>query len=603
MSDTFQRLKQSKELPFRIGFAVLMLVIFLPIIATQSSSARESDWQLLFWFGFALIVTTQVSTEPIEFFTGAGASFIEVMKYYFTGAEYATPEIKNDEMKKSHENVGFWRLMPSAFITWIFAKSIRNASVLAAAYGMLGAVAYAGWYLSFFSASIIIYLLRTRHNSTSLPSSIQYCYGDVAQFLFCLGLLYRLNNEVWSNSVIVAGFYGDTYSSQWWLAIIFSTLIPAVYVFIGGMRSSLISDVIQAGLAFIFLFVILGCIGEDDDFELKKDVEYAEGGWELLAVAIIQGLYSYPFHDPVLTDRCYLSTPTTMLLSFTVGGFVSMLFIILFGIIGIYGKQVAGSGEPQDVGGALGAAAYTLVNFVFMTSSMSTLDSTFTSTSKIFGLDIGGWFKQLDDENNVNRQVGPLSLNDVKYMNKKHVMVGRIAIIFMAIVGTLPLLADAEALNATLVSGTTVMGLGPPIYLLVFWKWRNKDENIEGWYRAPLTFAFSFICGVVYGALFQANGQDAIDDFDDNLTWGAKFGVGSYAVLLGTNVWGHLCCTLACLLGFVLDQYVFKWGKQPLIKPVVEDEDDDDNSEGNGKTTTEDGGRTELVEVNTTTDV
>eukprot|EP00486_Rosalina_sp_Unknown_P014586 CAMPEP_0201581786 /NCGR_PEP_ID=MMETSP0190_2-20130828/75304_1 /ASSEMBLY_ACC=CAM_ASM_000263 /TAXON_ID=37353 /ORGANISM="Rosalina sp." /LENGTH=608 /DNA_ID=CAMNT_0048020453 /DNA_START=56 /DNA_END=1882 /DNA_ORIENTATION=+ len=608
MGGLFERLKGSKELIYRAVFIVLMLVIFLPIIATTTSDERRPDWSLLFWFSFALILTTQVSMEPIEFFTGAGASFIEVARYYLTGTEYASAETKNIEMQKNHENVGFWRLMPSAFITWIFAKSIRNASVLAASYGMLGAVAYAGWYLSFFSASIVIYLLRTRHNSTSLPRSIQYCYGDLAQCLFCLGLLYRLNNEVWSNSVIVAGFYGETYSAQWWGAIIFSTLVPAVYVFIGGMRSSLISDVIQAGLAFLFLFIILGQIGADENFDINKQPEggYAEGGWELLAVAVIQGLYSYPFHDPVLTDRCYLSTPKTMLLSFTVGGFVSMLFIILFGIIGVYGKQVAGSGEPQAVGGALGATAYTLVNFVFMTSSMSTLDSTFTSTSKIFGLDIGGWFKQLNSENRGDK-IGPLSLNDVKYMNKKHVLVGRIAIIFMAIIGTLPLLADAEALNATLVSGTTVMGLGPPIYLLIFWKWRGGEKNEFGWYRSPLTFTFSFITGVVYGALYQANGQDAIGEFDDNLTWGEKFGVGSYAVLLGTNVWGHICCTLAALLGFILDQYALQSGS-PLTKPEIDDQDG--YSEGNkqdvdGDTEGDDQGRTELVEkeIITTADV
>jgi hypothetical protein len=38
--------------------------------------------------------------------------------------------------------------------------------------------------------------------------------------------------------------------------------------------------------------------------------------------------------------------------------------------------------------------------------------------------------------------------------------VGRIAIVFMAIVGTLPLLAGPSALDATTISGTMVVGLG-----------------------------------------------------------------------------------------------------------------------------------------------
>lgn len=37
---------------------------------------------------------------------------------------------------------------------------------------------------------------------------------------------------------------------------------------------------------------------------------------------------------------------------------------------------------------------------------------------------------------------------------------GRIAIVFMALVGTLPLIAGPSALDATTVSGTMVVGLG-----------------------------------------------------------------------------------------------------------------------------------------------
>lgn len=42
----------------------------------------------------------------------------------------------------------------------------------------------------------------------------------------------------------------------------------------------------------------------------------------------------------------------------------------------------------------------------------------------------------------------------------RHAWVGRFAIVFMAIVGTLPLLAGPSALDATTISGTMVVGLG-----------------------------------------------------------------------------------------------------------------------------------------------
>ena len=45
----------------------------------------------------------------------------------------------------------------------------------------------------------------------------------------------------------------------------------------------------------------------------------------------------------------------------------------------------------------------------------------------------------------------------------RHAWIGRLAIVFMAVVGTLPLIAGPSALDATTVSGTMVVGLGPPV--------------------------------------------------------------------------------------------------------------------------------------------
>lgn len=58
---------------------------------------------------------------------------------------------------------------------------------------------------------------------------------------------------------------------------------------------------------------------------------------------------------------------------------------------------------------------------------------------------------------------------------------GRAIIIVLATAGLLPLLGDAKALDATTVSGTIVLGLGPPIFVLMF---------VDG-YR-PLTFHLPF---------------------------------------------------------------------------------------------------------------
>ncbi len=63
----------------------------------------------------------------------------------------------------------------------------------------------------------------------------------------------------------------------------------------------------------------------------------------------------------------------------------------------------------------------------------------------------------------------------------RHLRAGRIIIVILAVIGILPLMASPTALNATTVSGTLIMGLGPPVWFLIF---------VKG-YR-PLTFHLPF---------------------------------------------------------------------------------------------------------------
>ena len=196
------------------------------------------------------------------------------------------------------------------------------------------------------------------------------------------------------------------------------------------------------------------------------------GGYCLLA-ALIQGFGSYPFHDPVLTDRAFLAKPRVMLASFLVGGCLAILFIVLFSAVGIadcYVKNednlanglpaiVAGKcGKPADLGRALGSAAFTFMNLVMMTSSMSTLDSTFTSVAKLAGLEFAGYLHLPGDTRGARR--GPMDADNPS-VTPLNIAIGRLAILMLAVVGTLNLLSNTEALSATTVSGTMVMGQLP----------------------------------------------------------------------------------------------------------------------------------------------
>jgi len=70
-----------------------------------------------------------------------------------------------------------WVLVFSAAITWVFAKSIANAASLAGAFGLMGGIGYATYYLSFVVAAVVIYLLRTRGGYASLPAFLVAKYG------------------------------------------------------------------------------------------------------------------------------------------------------------------------------------------------------------------------------------------------------------------------------------------------------------------------------------------------------------------------------------------------------------------------------------------
>ena len=454
----------------------------------------------------------------------------------------------------------------AAFITWIFAKSINNAAVWGGKFGILGGVAYAGWYTSFFSAAFVGYLLRTRYGFRGLPMAVERCCGPVGLICLNIALLFRLWNEIWSNVAVVASFYSvEAETTEWWLAVVISAIVPALYVIMGGMRASLVSDVVQASLGLFLLFYLLGVVGDqmgdNDVWAWEPAGGYQPGGGTALAAALLQGFCSYPFHDPVLTDRTFLSTPRTMLLSFVVGGAISMMFITLFSGIGILGDYLAdpplgvvGRGAA-NVARSLCGATYTLMNLIMMTSSLSTLDSTYTSWSKIISLELFGWCKFRGDTRDKRGPLAPSS----EHVTPLRILIGRVAIVVLVIIGCLP--ASPDVIRATTVSGTTVMGLGPPIYLMLIWRYNSSPGADDGWRQSPLAFFLSFAPGLVFGLLYNAATWPVPSETNVQLRAALdrfQVGDGAYSMFLGINLLGHGVCLGGCLLGFAIHQLAWK---------------------------------------------
>lgn len=403
-----------------------------------------------------------------------------------------------------------WALMCSIFISWIFAKSVTNAANLGAAHGIVGGLAYAAYWLSIPVAGFVIYWLRTRHGATGLVPFLISKYGRPAALAFTLAILIRLYNEVWSNTAVVGAYYGQSGGFSFIAAALLFTAVTLFYSLKGGLRSSIVTDVIQAVLFVIILGVVLLLVLPHHGLPKLLSVgEFRlDAGVDLLLVALLQVL-SYPFHDPVLTDRGFITREKTMLRAFIVAGVLGFVCIFAFSLIGVHARLEglpAGDNMPGAVALAFGTLPYLLMTCVMIIAAGSTLDSTFSSVAKSVGQEL------------------PLLAGRAPGNNA--VKIGAWTMIAFALLGNLPMIAGTDILKATTVSGTMVMGLAP-IFLLA--------PLVR---HSPWSFHLAFWPGVVLGVMLAAGAIPA--------SW--AIGTGKYALLLGTNLYGLAICCAGFLL-------------------------------------------------------
>ena len=413
----------------------------------------------------------------------------------------------------------------SAAITWVFAKSIANASALAYGYGIAGGIGYTLYYLSFFVAGVTIWQIRRRWHCRSLSHLLVDRYGPLCARLFLLLVAFRLLNEVWSNTKVISLYFGPEGSTAYWSAAAMATAFTVLYAWRGGMRASLTTDRVHIVLAFVLLATVLALVMPPLSAHGLIAVPPATrgAGITFCLLALVQ-IFSYPFHDPVLTDRGFLNEPNQALRAFLLAGLLSGSFIFLFSLIGLYGRAFGLGANPSvAVPASFGVPMLMLFNAIMLVTGGSTIDSAFTSAAKLAGRD---W-----------RQ-GPQAAPDAHSQS-----VGRIAIVAVAIVGNLPLLTiylgdriGPAVIAATTLSGTMVMGLAP-IFLLC-------------WVRTAgaLSFHLALWPGIVLGVIrgIEVFGKLRI------LPPALDLGSGAFAADLGVNAWGLLLCTAGFLLGTAL---------------------------------------------------
>jgi SSS family solute:Na+ symporter len=238
-------------------------------------------------------------------------------------------------------------------------------------------------------------------------------------------------------------------------------------------------------------------------------------GLDLVLVAALQVL-SYPFHDPVLTDRGFITEEKTMLRAMVVAGVLGFACIFAFSLVGVHARLEglpAGDNMPGAVAGTFGALPYFLMTMIMIVAAGSTLDSTFASVSKLVGQEMPLFS---------GRQPGPNALR-----------IGVWTMVAIAVFGNLPMIAGTDILKATTVSGTMVMGLAPVFLLAPLTRY------------SPWSFHLAFWPGVALGVLLAAGAVPS--------SW--AIGTGKYALLLGTNLYGLAICTAGFLIPIALQRF------------------------------------------------
>jgi Na+/proline symporter len=353
-----------------------------------------------------------------------------------------------------------------------------NAAILGYFYGLAGTLAYAAYYLSFLTGFFIVDHIRFRHGHANVQGFLTARFGPAGAHAYNLVIAVRLLSEVFANLLVVGLVFGVAGTVPYSGAIIAIAALTLGYSMIGGLHSSLRTDVLQMTVLLAVLLVLLARAAGLDSFDLSgifsSSPDVTSPGWVLLAVALLQ-IWSYPLHDPVMMDRGFLADRATTRKSFLHACWISFACIFAFGLLGVFAGLAKMPGEDmiRTMTRLFGEPTMILFNLALVISAVSTLDSTFSSAAKLTVVDMG-----LAAPNLRNGRIAMAAF-----------LVGGLAFLF---------LGSKDLFAAVAVSGTASMFLAP---VVVFSIW--LDREVEPW-----AFAMAFAAAMAGAALYflESNG-------------------------------------------------------------------------------------------------
>ena len=115
-----------------------------------------------------------MNPDQIILIVGVGAM---LALSFAVSSRVATPDGFFRGLQANGAAPGLWMLVLSQVTTWIFARSLLTAAILAFYYGVPGALAYTAYYLSFFTGGLVIDRLRRHHRASSLQAFLRDRFG------------------------------------------------------------------------------------------------------------------------------------------------------------------------------------------------------------------------------------------------------------------------------------------------------------------------------------------------------------------------------------------------------------------------------------------
>lgn len=369
---------------------------------------------------------------------------------------------------------GVLALTLSQVTTWIFARSILNAAILGYAYGIAGALSYTAYYLSFLTGAWIIASLRFRNRFASIQDFLHARFGGVGTSTYNFVIGVRLLSEVFANLLVIGLIFGTDGSLAYVVSILLVGAVTLGYSLVGGLNASIRTDIFQMAVFLIALAILAGIALSTGTFDVEaltsSSSDMTNPGWALLAVALLQ-VWSYPMHDPVMMDRGFIADRHTTMASFYHAGWISILCILAFGLLGVWSGLSKTEGEAfiQTLTRLIGDGPMLVFNVALVVSCMSTIDSTYSSAAKLTVVDM--------------RLARPTLANGRKAMAL--FLLGGLIMVF---------LGSKDLFAAVAVSGTASMFLAPVVFFSLWGGYHNVPvwSYLTGFFSAMIAAALYF---------------------------------------------------------------------------------------------------------------